>query len=197
MKPVLLSLTFLLVEAFTVPAFANTSGPSVAEAYSPAVQHSLPGNLTQDELLNLKPKEIAARAGKKMNFFQRMAVRVVQKKLKKQKARQQKNGLKNDPTFSGKTSFWLGISAFATIPLSILTAVIGLYTLSTLIIIALPALGILAFVFGKIAKGKGDQSQAAKTGLSIGTFFAVIFGIALGLFLIAALLFVVAGEISW
>lgn len=189
-----LSIFFLLASLLAIPAYSNTAIPSATEAYSPAAQHSMPGSLTQDDLLNLKPREIAARTGQKMNFFQRLAFRMIQKKLKKQKAREQRTHT-NESTFAGKTSYWLGVFSLAALPLALALALLA-PNVALFLIIASPILGILAFIFGKIAKGKGDQSQAAKTGLSIGTLFAVLFGIALGLFLLLGLLVLLSGGLD-
>ena len=58
---------------------------------SPSLSHSLLGDLSMDEFLNLKPKEITKRTGVKMNFLDRLVFRIVQKSMQKKVAKGDKN----------------------------------------------------------------------------------------------------------
>ena len=107
----LITLGFALL--FPSMTFGGTpvSGPHLS-VQAEANAHAL----TQEELLNLKPREIAARTGQKMGFFQRLAFRIVQKKMKKWP--QSPRRLSVD--YGRRSAMMIGISLFliALIPLS-------------------------------------------------------------------------------
>ncbi|MEZ4685411.1 MAG: hypothetical protein R3B47_04925 [Bacteroidia bacterium] len=134
------------------------------------------GNLTSEDFFTLKPKEIAARTGQKMNFFQRMALRMVQKKLKSR----QQSSTSNDPSPEGKISLLLELISLSGLvlyySLESIPRLFGIFISPLPIMIGAIIFGFGGFILALIARHKGDRSKIAKTGFVLGIILTVIFG---------------------
>ena len=105
--------------------------------------------LSQQEWLTLKPREIAKRTGQKMGFFQRMAIRMVQKKVRKAKEKPR--------TFAGKWSMRL-YPAPVVLGLigTVLTLITGAFNPVIYLVFIGGLLGFASLILGIIGLGKGD-----------------------------------------
>jgi len=173
----LVAASFLFAFQFN-STFAASVEPSVSVASDLSQQHTLPGNLTPDELLNLKPKEIAKRTGTKMNFLDRLAFRIVQKKMKKQMAKAERKG-KTASSGLGTASLILGSLAVISF---VLLFSIPIFFLLTLVF------GLAGTITGAVARSNGDRGGAATAGFIMSL---VAGGLAL-LLLILAIAFISA-----
>ena len=144
---------FLMLFTQMNPAMASAE-PSVAVAADLNLTNSLPGDLSMDEFLNLKPKEIAKRTGTKMGFLDRLAFRIVQKKMKKQAAKAERNGKTN--------SSGLGVATLVVGSLAALSAIL-MWILPGFLLLAL-VFGLTGTIMGAIARSNGDSSGAATAG---------------------------------
>lgn len=156
MKKILTFLSVIgLLFAFSSASLASSSVPSSAIAADVAAQHQMPGNLSMDELLTLKPKEISKRTGQKMNFFERMAFRMVQKKVKKKIAKSKKSDQASEASGLGIASLVMG-------SLSILGALL-MFFVPGMLLLALVT-GLAGTIMGAIARSDGDRSGATTAG---------------------------------
>lgn len=174
-KLVLLFVASLLFAFQFNTVIAASAEPSVSIAADLSGQHTLPGNLTTDEFLNLKPKEIAKRTGTKMNFLDRLAFRIVQKKMKKQMAKAERNGK--------KASSGLGVASLVLGSLSVLSFIL-LWTIPIFFLLAL-VFGLAGTITGAIARSNGDRGGAATAGFIMSL---VAGGLALLLLILAVVL---------
>ncbi|MFK7969028.1 MAG: hypothetical protein AB8F95_01615 [Bacteroidia bacterium] len=136
------------------PALASSDAPSVAVAADVTQQVGLPGNLTADDFLNLKPKEIAERSGKKMNFFQRLALKVVQKKVKKKMAKADRNG---KTKASGLGIATLIVGSIAMLGALTMWFIPGMFAVALLF-------GLIGTILGAVARSNGDRDGATTAG---------------------------------
>lgn len=124
------------------------------------------------DLTTITPKQVEELTGKKLTFFQRIKLKILQKALKKYRDADITEQQKKQATIS----MILGISSIALLLISSV-AVIGF-----LGILSIPA-AVLALVFG-IKSLKGNSNTKGIIGVVMG-------GVTIGLFLIALLLILI------
>ncbi|MEZ4687459.1 MAG: hypothetical protein R3B47_15745 [Bacteroidia bacterium] len=122
---------------------------SLSLAFANASQIPQKQALTQQDWLTLKPREIEQRSGQRMGFFQRMALKIVQKKVMKAKEKPK--------TWAGKWSMRLypATLVFGLIG-TVLTLITGAYNPVLYFFFFGGLLGFASLILGIIGHGKGD-----------------------------------------
>ena len=107
-------------------------------------------SFSETELLSMKPREIAKETGVRLNFFERMIIRKVQKKARKAHAKADGG--------TATASLVLGIIAFLSVPLT--------FVLHPLLFFLSIITGIIGTALGAVGMSKldGPAQKRARTG---------------------------------
>jgi uncharacterized cupredoxin-like copper-binding protein len=177
------TLFVLMVVAISIPSYA---APVAID--KPAEEISLDQNadkVTLDDFMNFSPQQIEERTGEKLNFFQKTAVNMLQKKMKKAKkkalkkaekaekrALKGKKAKKDKPAGGGNT---LGLISFIA---GLLGFIMLWFGVGALLLLSL-LLGITAIITGAMGIKRDDSPVFAIIGLVFGILIMVLFLLAI------------------
>ena len=144
-----LPLVGFLILFLSIPYFGNSVVvPSKAEQPGASVN-----NLTATDLLTLDKKELESKIGRKLKFKEKLAIRIIKRKLKKQ-ASKNANQQKTEPK---------AVLGFVFSTLGFIASLIALVSSGYGVLFAV-AFGILGLIFSAIGLRKTTKGESPKKG---------------------------------